>query len=347
MLLKSKIIFLILVIILSVILLFNLQVSLAQVDYHDSKSVKIPIYIDAEFKHNPVMENSFTLLNVSIYTDWIKQRLPPSEFVDIYLLINTNLTVYYEGKIINKLNLRFYWKEGSDIFGEKYYRIFEKLSFIVFASLPSGDYPLSVSIIHDNWSYTVNKILSVRKPVEITFYITDEHGHPLNVINVQIVSKNKGTYTPQYVEQGKFYVIIPEGGYNITLNYKYYLFDIIAEHQTSMYFHDSKSVTLTLDSGINLFVQSMLITSFLYVLLVALIIVFSNSKFVLISAVGSVLGYFAGITIIYGLLSKGNPIVPPNLGLGSLLLTLCIPLVIALIYGIVFYYLLLHYKEKH
>jgi len=289
-----------------------------------------PIYCSAEFEYNPVVENGFTTLFVSVYTDWIRQNSPPSEFVDVHLTINSSLTVIYKNAHTSALDLRLFWEQGY-IWNEIFYRLHEDLSFIVNASLPVGDYPLSVSVIHGNWSFTANKILSIRKPLEITFNITDEKGHPLNVIKFQVISKNKGEYTPKYVGNGVFQAILPEGEYNVILNYTYYLFYISTEYTSSISVHNAKTVTLTLESGINIFNIGAILT---LIFTVIGLIFFKRKEIVS----GGFLFYLSFVALLHMLLNNGFWIFPPNWGWGSLILTLLIPLSAALIYGAVLYY---------
>jgi hypothetical protein len=207
----------------------------------------------------------------------------------------------------------------------------EDLSFIVNASLPVGDYPLSVSVIHGNWSYTVNQILSIRKPLEITFNITDEKGHSLNVIEFQVISKNKGEYAPKYVGNGVFQAILPEGEYNIILNYTYYLFYISTKYTSSISVHDEKTVTFTLESGIDIFNIGAILTLFITVIG----LIFSERKEIVS---GGFLFYLSFVALLHMLLNNGFWIFPPNWGWESLILTLLIPLSATLIYGAVLYY---------
>jgi predicted transcriptional regulator len=190
-----------------------------------------------------------------------------------------------------------------------------------------------VSVIHGNWSYTVNKILSIRKPLKITFNITDEKGHPLNVIEFQVISKNKGEYTPKYIGNGVFQAILPEGDYNIILNYNYYLFYISTKYTSSISVLDEKTVTLTLESGINIFNEGAILT--LFITLIGLI--FLERKEIVL---GGFLFYLSFVALLHMLLNNGVWIFPPNLGWESLILTLYIPLSATLIYGLVLY----HYR---
>jgi len=246
------------------------------------------------------------------------------------------LTVIYKNIHTSALDLRLFWEEKSNVFGEKFYCLKEDLSFIVDASLPVGDYPLSVSVIHGNWSYTLNKLLSIRKPLEITFYVTDEKGHPLNVIEFQVISKNRGEYTPKYVSSGVFRAILPEGEYDIVLNYTYYLFYISTKYTSLISVRDAKNVTFTLESGINIFNVGAIIT----LILAVIGLVFSERKEIVL---GGFLFYLSFVALLHNLLNNGVWIFPPNWGWGSLVLTLLIPLSGTLIYGAVLYHN--HYSQ--
>jgi hypothetical protein len=280
-----------------------------------------PIYIDAYFSVNPTAE-SFTFLNVSIYTYWIHRESAPSEFVDVNITINSNLTVLYKGEHVKDLNLKLFWKRET-----RGYCIYEHLIFLVNSALPVGDYPLSITIKHGIWEYTASDVLRIRKPLKIIFYVTDENGHPLKVNEFRITSKIRGVFKPEKVDQGVFQVVLPEGDYDIVLNYTDYLFGIPNVYTSPISVHDEKTVTLTLKSCIDCFDLGALVTIiFVLCFLFVLYLSAESNKLIL----GGFLFCLSLLLLMHSFLKEGIWIFPPDWGPLSLFLTLLIPFCSAL-----------------
>jgi predicted Ser/Thr protein kinase len=284
--------------ILSIILILLVIIFIQSSLIHVTKGYTGPIYIDVSFSHNPVIQNSLTTLNVLIYTPITYYSAVPG-YIDIRLIINSSLPIIYHGQYLNNLEVRLF-KES--IKGD-YYRLKGNIQFLINASAPVGDYPIRVEVIYSNRSYVKHEVLSIRNPVEVTFNVSVKDGYQLDIKEFKVISKKGGIYTPSPIAPGLFKVVVPEGEYDIIIEYftpfastSYFSLQLISEQ--------NKNITIILNSGEDIFIAYELFLLLFLLILFGFALLIVKEKISLISALPAGLIFYLSLLAVIFILLK-------------------------------------------
>jgi predicted Ser/Thr protein kinase len=285
--------------ILSIILILLVIIFIQSSLIHVTKGYTGPIYIDVSFSHNPVIQNSLTTLNVSIYTTITYPSYVLPDYIDIRLIINSSLPIIYHGQYLNNLEVRLFKERvpGGD------YWLKRNIQFLINASAPVGDHPIRVEVIYSNRSYVKHEVLSIRNPVEVTFNVSVKDGYQLDIKEFKVISKKGGIYTPSPIAPGLFKVVVPEGEYDIIIKYftpftstSYFSLQLISEQ--------NKNITIILNSGEDIFIAYELFLLLFLLILFGFALLIVKEKISLISALPAGLIFYLSLLAVIFILLK-------------------------------------------
>jgi hypothetical protein len=275
--------------ILSIILILLFIILIQSSLIHVTKGYIGPIYIDVSFSHNPVIQNSLTTLNVSIYTTEIYYTRAP-DYIDTRLIINSSLPIIYHGQYLNNLEVRLF-KERTT--GE-YYQLKRNIQFLINASVPVGDYPIRVEVIYSNHSYVKHEVLSIRNPVEVTFNVTVKNGYQPYIKEFKVISKKGGVYTPSPIAPGLFKVTVPEGEYDIIIEY-FTPFASTLYSTSQLISEQNKNITIILNSGEDIFIGYEIFLLLFLLISFGIALLFIKEKISAISALSAGLIFYLSL----------------------------------------------------
>jgi predicted Ser/Thr protein kinase len=283
--------------ILSIILILLVIIFIQSSLIHVTKGYTGPIYIDVSFSHNPVIQNSLTTLNVLIYTTKIFYTVAP-DYIDTRLIINSSLPIIYHGQYLNNLEVRLF-KERVD---DYYYLLKRNIQFLINASAPVGDYPIRVEVIYSNRSYVKHEVLSIRNPVEVTFNVSVKSGYQLDIKEFKVISKKGGVYTPSPITPGLFKVVVPEGEYDIIIEYFTPFTSILASYfsltsysTSQLISEQNKNITIILNSGEDIFIVYELSLLLFLLISFGIALLFIKEKISAISALSAGLIFYLSL----------------------------------------------------